>query len=442
MCILLSKQIFKLMLKLNTAYLILLTCLLLNHIPLQSQNCSYTWSPQNSGTTNLLYTVKAVNEMICWAAGSNGTVRKTTDGGISWQNGNPNPGVITGDVLCIEALDETNAWATTSSNMFTWIYRTINGGNTWVQVYNSTNGFINGIKMESLTNGIALGDPIANVWNILRTTNGGLNWTLISTAPTAQNAAESGFQNSFHVSFPNLYFGSSFGSVYRSTNNGLTWSNHLTPGIAIYVLAVYSNSANLSFASGSQGMVKSTNAGENYSQIPVNGAGNIDNIDGAGNEVWYLRGQTIYYTTNAGGHWNPVHTTQSTMLDIDLVDNTSGCNTAWAVGIGGTVRKMTGNLVGINSNNSNLPSAYALHQNYPNPFNPATKISFSIPAAGNTELRIYDLLGNETAEVMSSYLTAGTYDYTFNAENLSSGIYIYKLTSGLYSASRKMILVK
>lgn len=427
--------------KINTSYLIPLTCFLLNLISAQSQNCSYTWSPQSSGTTNLLYTLRAVNEMICWTAGSNATVRRTTDGGITWVNGNPNPGVITGNILNIDALDENNAWATTSATIFTNIYRTTNGGNTWQIVYSGTNGFINGIKMENLNNGIALGDPIANVWNILRTTNGGLNWTPLPTSPGSQTA-ESGFHNSFHVSFPNIWFGSSFGSVFRSTNNGVTWSNHVTPGIAIYVLSIYFNSSNLGFAGGSIAMVKSTNGGILYNQHPAPGAGNIDNIDGSGNNVWYLRGQTIYHSTNSGDNWSPVYTIQSTLLDIDLVDNSTGCNTAWAVGIGGNVHKMTGNLVGIGGNNTNTPSDYALYQNYPNPFNPATKISFAIPVAGNTELKVYDLLGNETAELMSSFLQTGIYDYTFEAENLSSGIYIYKLSSGLYSKSRRMILIK
>ncbi len=59
-----------------------------------SQNCTYSWSPQNSGTAQLLYTCKAVSELVCWAAGANATVLRTTDGGETWLNANPNPGTI------------------------------------------------------------------------------------------------------------------------------------------------------------------------------------------------------------------------------------------------------------------------------------------------------------------------------------------------------------
>jgi photosystem II stability/assembly factor-like uncharacterized protein len=426
--------------KLYTLILIFVCCFLLHSNSVESQNCTYTWNLQTSGTTNILYTVKAVNEMICWAAGDAGNVRRTTNGGLTWTNGNPTPGIITGNIYSIEALDENNAWATTSTNLNTYIYKTSNGGVNWLLVYSSVNGFINGIKMENLTNGVALGDPISNIWNILKTTNGGLNWTAIPTAPSAQ-AGESGFQNSFHVSFPNIWFGSSFGSVFRSTNNGLTWTNHATPGLAIYVLAVYFNSANLGFAS-STTMVKSVNGGENYAQHPVMGAGNIDNIDGSGNDVWYVRGEKIYHSSTSGDNWTPVHTSPSTLLDIDVVDNSPGCLTAWAVGLGGNVFKMTGGLVGIGNNTPDLPRSYTLNQNYPNPFNPATTISFSIPEPGSTKLKIYDVLGNEVREIISAYLTAGSHSLTFNAENLSSGIYTYTLTSGSYFQSRKMVLIK
>ena len=85
---------------------------------------------------------------------------------------------------------------------------------------------------------------------------------------------------------------------------------------------------------------------------------------------------------------------------------------------------------------------FTLNQNYPNPFNPSTKISFSIPQSGFTSLKIYDLLGNEVANLLEGEMSEGNYELQFNASNLSSGIYFYSLTSGEFSKTMKMILSK
>jgi hypothetical protein len=121
-----------------------------------SQDCSYSWSPQNSGTTRILYTCKAVSELVCWAAGANATVLRTTDGGDNWINANPNTGVIIGDVRNMEAIDANTAWVTTESQMSTAVYKTTDGGDSWFQVYSNNEGFIKGIRMLDALNGIAI----------------------------------------------------------------------------------------------------------------------------------------------------------------------------------------------------------------------------------------------------------------------------------------------
>lgn len=162
-------------LKLVLSFFILLFMVINNVSAQQSTNCIYNWTPQISGSTSLLYTVKAVNENICWTAGDNGTVLKTMNGGITWLNANPNPGIIIGNISNIEAIDENNAWTTTSQSINTFIYKTTNGGINWVQVYSQVGGFINGINMTSALDGFAFGNPLSNNWNILVTNNGGSN---------------------------------------------------------------------------------------------------------------------------------------------------------------------------------------------------------------------------------------------------------------------------
>ena len=90
----------------------------------------------------------------------------------------------------------------------------------------------------------------------------------------------------------------------------------------------------------------------------------------------------------------------------------------------------------------NNPEKFELKQNYPNPFNPSTKIQFYIPSTSNVKLAVYDITGKEVAVLVNENLNPGYYENVFNAGNLTSGIYYYKLTTGNFSETKKMILVK
>jgi hypothetical protein len=89
-----------------------------------------------------------------------------------------------------------------------------------------------------------------------------------------------------------------------------------------------------------------------------------------------------------------------------------------------------------------LPKAFALEQNYPNPFNPTTVISYQLPVAGNISLKIYDVLGKEVMTLVNGRQEAGAYNFTLNAASLASGIYFYRLQSGNFVQTKKMMLVK
>lgn len=89
-----------------------------------------------------------------------------------------------------------------------------------------------------------------------------------------------------------------------------------------------------------------------------------------------------------------------------------------------------------------LPAKYELSQNYPNPFNPSTKLEFGIPEEGLVSLKVYDALGNELATLVNENKTAGRYTVNFNASNLSSGVYFYKLNAGNFTDVKKMTLLK
>lgn len=88
------------------------------------------------------------------------------------------------------------------------------------------------------------------------------------------------------------------------------------------------------------------------------------------------------------------------------------------------------------------PEKFVLAQNFPNPFNPETKINFSLPQSGKASLKIYDMLGREVAELVNGALEKGTHTVSVNGRNLSSGVYIYRLQSGSFTESKKMMLIK
>jgi hypothetical protein len=89
-----------------------------------------------------------------------------------------------------------------------------------------------------------------------------------------------------------------------------------------------------------------------------------------------------------------------------------------------------------------LPNKFSLFQNYPNPFNPSTNISFIIPEVSEVNLSVYDMLGNKVRTLIDGKKQPGTYEIEFNAEGLSSGMYFYRLSSGKYNSTKKLVLLK
>jgi phosphodiesterase/alkaline phosphatase D-like protein len=99
-------------------------------------------------------------------------------------------------------------------------------------------------------------------------------------------------------------------------------------------------------------------------------------------------------------------------------------------------------VVGIQDASSTLPTKYDLLQNYPNPFNPSTIIKYQLPESGFVTIKVYNITGSEICTLVSETKSAGTHEVRFNASNLTSGTYIYKIQSGKFSQTKKMLLLK
>jgi len=105
-------------------------------------------------------------------------------------------------------------------------------------------------------------------------------------------------------------------------------------------------------------------------------------------------------------------------------------------------RNPTGNVVGIKNINSEIPREFSLSQNYPNPFNPSTTIQFSLPRSEFVTLKLFNILGEEITALVSKKLSAGTHQAEWDARDLPSGVYFYRLQAGSFTQTRKLLLLR
>ena len=161
------------------------------------------------------------------------------------------------------------------------------------------------------------------------------------------------------------------------------------------------------------------------------------------NQVWPMNEQMRYSnatlkTAGMGGYplgdlyrwWNNIPTQYTNWKAQSAAENTQILN--W----------LTNGITGITPVPGGEPLAFALRQNYPNPFNPSTEISYTIPKASQVVLNVYNVLGQVVATLVNGPMTAGDHAVTFNAANLSSGVYFYRLQAGSLATTQKMLLMK
>jgi hypothetical protein len=149
-----------------------------------------------------------------------------------------------------------------------------------------------------------------------------------------------------------------------------------------------------------------------------------------GNRSVYLLDNGHYLTTNGTGVHELDSTTGSLVRTV-----VAGANFQY-------ISEYIPGLILSASNSTLIASEFDLHQNYPNPFNPETVINFDLPKSGNVSLKIYDQLGSEVAVLVNEFRAAGSYSINFNAEDLATGVYFYRLNFNGISEARKMLLVK
>jgi hypothetical protein len=206
-------------------------------------------------------------------------------------------------------------------------------------------------------------------------------------------------------------FAGTYSGIYQSMDDGINWIHLDTgPNWSVHSFAFIPNGTggiNMFAGTFKGGIFLSTDNGKNWNA--VNSGLTYEDASVVALATW---GDYIFATINSnGGVWR--RSLSEIFASVTSVENSGS-----------------------------VPTKFNLKQNYPNPFNPSTKIKYSVAHSSTVLLKIYDVLGKEVATLINEEKPAGSYEATFDASNLSSGIYFYKLEAGNFVETKKMILLK
>lgn len=247
-----------------------------------------------------------------------------------------------------------------------------------------------------------------------------------------------------------LFEGSQLGGVNVSLDTGRTWIKRNT-GIAAadYWVFSYTYNNNYIFAgTSSERVYRTSNNGvswENVSNgLPQNAFDAIYSIKAISNNVLIAgTGTGIFASSNNGINWSNFNQGIEAGAQMRSDGLFKFGSYLFAGMTSGIYRRPLSDIVSVKNNNT-LLADFNLEQNYPNPFNPNTVISYSLSVPDVVSLKVYDMKGNEIAELVNGRKEAGNYSVSFDAGkyNLSSGIYFYRLKTENSSDTKRMILVK
>ncbi len=340
----------------------------------------------------------------------NGEIFKSTDGGSSFHQ------ITTG-------IGEAGYWLTpyvmdpANENLLycgtDQIYKSTNGGTNWIStspILKSSDDLVTTMSISSVEGnviyaGISGYRGAADTAFLFITTNGGSSWNNISSnlPKNADFARVTADPTHKGVAYVAVLSGIA-NHVLRTTDYGNTWTGLDSPSngfdnVPTKVISVDSTSGYI-YAGTYWGIYRSTDNGATWARF---GSGLPDAV---------VDDIAIQYSTDA------------------LRVGTHGRG-AWQIDL----------ITGIASP-SGTPLTFAVNQNYPNPFNPSTSISYDLPANSFVTIKIYDVLGREVSALVNERQTAGSHSVNFNASNLPSGVYFYRLVAGNMTATKKMVLLK
>lgn len=408
------------------------------------------WIRINSPVTVNLFNCVFTDSLNGWAAGEDGVIIHTTDGGSSWKIQNNPVNFYIHDIFFI---NKRLGWAVSNefSNSGSTLLKTTNGGINWSaeDFYDST-FFLKTIYFPDSLTGFTAGFG----GTFFKTTNAGSSWNPMLT-DTSAFASFPIVKIRFLT--PDIGFACGgiidiAGVIWKTTNSGLSWIAENFSPEPFYSLYLKSSidmfAVGGDFEYGAQ-IVRSSNIGSSWNYFNLGYFGQCMSIDfRTENEAWMPLGfsQTWAVTYNGGNNWSTEQVTDNLIINsVDFSDSLHG----WAVGNNGAILKYAGNPSDINHPVISIPGNAILKQNYPNPFNPSTRISYGFKGNKFVKIKIYDILGSEIASLVNklqySDNTGSLYYVDFPAEELKlpAGVYFYALyLNDVYADMKKMIYLK
>jgi photosystem II stability/assembly factor-like uncharacterized protein len=407
----------------------------------RSTDYGHNWTTANSGITpnTSISTIVTNGTNIFAVSGSSRLLNISKDNGINWTPilyGSQAPCNVSSLLLI-----GNNIFAGTDGYGF---WESSDNGSSWTKLYSWVNNVYtlaaNGTNFyEGGKQGLYL------------STNNGLNWNSL-----VDGSIREFLWGIFDIALSETnVFAETMDSIYCSTDNGSSWYtiNSILPRFPDKLGATLAICGSNLFAGTANGVYLSSNIGTSW--IPVNNGlpPNTSfptitvmgtNIFAATNKYSSTDAGSVFLTTNYGTNWTDV----SAGLPHDSINfgvnslTLNGTNLLAGTNNKGIWSRPLSELTGISKEQTVLPKDYTLSQNYPNPFNPSTTITYSLPHSGNVKLTVYNSIGSKVATIVNEYKPAGNYSVNFNGSNLASGIYLYRMESGNYSAAKKFILMK
>ncbi len=404
----------------------------------------YGWVKQTSGTTANLNSVFFVSSNVGWAVGDVGTIIHTTDGGNNWS---PQASNITDNLGSVRFTDDNTGWIDAGHANTGQTLKTTNGGEDWI-ILNAPSP----TASYFLTNVMGW---IYHGGNISKTTDGGQSWiTLYTWSPLVYFYIDDMYFVNENLGFIHGYWEGMNppGAHYRTTDGGYNWEpTGFSPSNSTFDASLCFLDNSIGWAACTSSCIfiggfvsKTEDAGESWEEQLNIGRNFADVYFANYDKGWAIDGNSIWFTGDGGGNWN----TQSyesipswyVWHSIYFSDENSG----WIVCDSGAIlNTTTGGIVSVEEEVIyEIPTNYILNQNYPNPFNPSTRIKYSVPQSSNVIIKVFDILGNEIEALVNEEKSTGTYELTWYATNLPSGVYFYRLRAGSFVETKKMILMK
>lgn len=305
------------------------------------------------------------------------------------------------------------------------------------------------------------GSNVVTLWRIDNTTTNSpsltrqatVNTTSYSIPPACPSLGGSGTVDAFDCRTQNVWYMN--GHIYSAWVSAWNWGSGNRAIVHYVRINTGSNALTNEFrVGGTNDWFIHPSAAPEFKSPFTNGYAGISFC--RGNSTIYPEACVIGYDGSSGSTYSSVQGTGYLGNGLQRYGDYSGIapeatqnGVFWSVGMiaksgtwGTGVFQFSFSPSGINPINSEIPKDFSLKQNYPNPFNPVTKIQFGLPRVGDVRLIVYDVLGKVVSETFQANLKAGNYEVNFDGSNLSSGVYIYKLISGDFVQSKKMILNK